>query len=636
MKFFLRLLGILIVFLCFWALSPFTEAEDYSRFRFVISADGPLAKGQLQDILIVPFECNAEGGLSRVKPDSAFSVQVNAHYLPAASNSKSKLLQLRKTLTDEYTAKLTVPPDSNANRVKITVSPFGKAEIILAEAHIDIGNSPSLLVVPSSVNLYLGEEVTFSLAVFETKSTKGLFKQPIRVKIDSPQDITVVNRVLFTDFNGLATFTTNIHPKSRAGNYKFSFTCKESVQSFLLTVATKSEAARSSGNYKLSTTFSPEKDYQIIKDIQPNPQNTEQAIINFDSKGSFYRHAEIWQNGINLFSSPLEQDNGLIILPYFRNASPQLPICFRFWMLKDNEVLYETRSVMYDQGNESEIANLIKTAASVISPAYHLGFTGVVLTNKGLFKQTLFEKTHSLTSFERPVISNVYVPNNKPVVNFGSEACINFSENRFFYVEDELQLSRFRFNAIRVWQNPEKLLKHLISLNETHCGNIEGLLNHAYLCARLSDYLSIQERIKFTETLEGLIEPLCFLNDQLKSDNNLRLSYEKRLIEVVYMLSELIYIPRELISLIKSKENLNSDNIATPKFFQKSLSPFELKNSLSKGGKAILATDFQTYTLNLNADETIFKTENLSKNKSDIINKIINSRVNPLIIELLF
>ena len=82
--------------------------------------------------------------------------------------------------------------------------------------------------------------------------------------------------------------------------------------------------------------------------------------------------------------------------------------------------------------------------------------------------------------------------------------------------------------------------------------------------------------------------------------------------------------------------NLNSDNIATPKFFQKSLSPFELKNSLSKGGKAILATDFQTYTLNLNADETIFKTENLSKNKSDIINKIINSRVNPLIIELLF
>lgn len=84
------------------------------------------------------------------------------------------------------------------------------------------------------MNLYLGEEVTFSLAVFETKSTKGLFKQPIRVKIDSPQDITVVNRV-FTDFNGLATFTTNIHPKSRAGNYKFSFTCKESVQSFLLT-----------------------------------------------------------------------------------------------------------------------------------------------------------------------------------------------------------------------------------------------------------------------------------------------------------------------------------------------------------------------------------------------------------------
>ncbi|MDD3000738.1 MAG: hypothetical protein PHF29_03180 [Candidatus Riflebacteria bacterium] len=635
MKFFSKLLAVVIIFLCFWVFYPFTETEDYSKFRFVISADGPLAKGQLQDILIVPFENNAEGGLSRVKPDSAFSIQVNAHYLPASSDAKSKLLQLRKTNSDEYTAKLTVAPDSNASRVRITVSPFGKADIILAESYIDIGNSPSLLVVPSEKNLCLGDKATFSLAVFETKSTKGLFKQPIRVKIDSPQDITVVNRVLFTDFNGLATFTTHIHPKSRAGNYKFNFSCKDSQQSFLMTIAQKSEAEKLSVNYKLSKTNSPKNDFRIIKDIQPNPQNTEQAIINFDSKGSSYRHAEIWQNGINLFSSPLEQDFGVIILPYFRNASPQLPIYFRFWMLKDNELLCETRSVIYNKGNDSKIANMIKSAAAVVSPTYHLGFTSVVLTQNGLFEQTLFDKTQSLTDFERPVISNIY-DIKKPTSNFGLEACINFSENRFFYVEDELQLSRFRFNAIRVWQDPEKLFKHLIKLNNTHCGNMEGLLNHAYLCAKLSEYLPIHEGAEFTETLEGLIEPLCFLNDQLKSNENLRVKYEKRLTEAVYLLSKLIYVPQELISLIRTKENLNSDNVSVPNFFQKSVSSVELKNSLSKCGKALLTSEFQTYTLSLNDDETIFKTENFSKKKSDIINKIINSRVTPLIVELLF
>lgn len=608
----------------------------YSNYKFIISTDGNAYPGQFQEILVQSFE--AQGGVVQpLSPESTFSIQINGEFLNKVSRADKlgrRVMPMKHVSGCMTLGKILVPPETQAKTLEITVTPFGRTSPVLASASIKIAKELNFIALPNKTVLEAGETVDFSLAVFNGKALTGEFRQPVRAKIISPAGHLVANRVLLTNTEGLATFTTRLNRLAPAGDYHFEFSHLGNVQTYILPLA---NVSTTSGAFSLMN----DSRGDLIREIQPTPNNREQAVVQYDCSSADYVFVEIWQNGNLLYGGQLHSDAGVAILPYTRKASPSLPILVAFTEIKKGVIHKETRKVLFSQSSNGKIEKLLTEGARQISPRNQLLFT------KALFPTTMGLNTNLDLKIkeEKPVEFKVQTKCFRllraAAANLEQKAAVKRAlagakNNRFFKVGEEMTLSRYSFKQLRLWQSAESFTELFLQLSQRYDYGFDELLEVGILLSRLGEGVPPELREKVLKSLEGQVNVIMDFWHKTQSNKALYSRYESRLAEAAFYLSQLVFVPKELSDLVEPHKIDLDRTLILPSFFGQGVSFDELVQSFVKGGKAVLLTNTQCINLNLITDNYSFDTQNLSKSKKDIINKLINLRSKPLIAELVF
>ncbi len=568
-----------------------------------------------------------------------------------------KNFSVKEISSNEFLAKGLIPPDTEAHKLKVQIIPAGRSGPVLAEANIRLTDKASFIAVPAKSSIETNSSISFSLGAFSNKTLNGKFQEPIRCKIYNPDGEVVVNRAITTDFNGLATFTTEIHRLTNQGRYSFEFSHMGNVQRYLLPI---SQAPSHSSGFKLLKEENPK---QMILDIQPNPNSLSQGVVQYNCTGGHSIYAQAWQMGKLLFNGKLESCSGIAVLPYESKASESYPILFVFSMLKDGIMYTDSRRVFYGTNKGNRVSELLTEGSSAVSPKNRLSFMKEVFDTEVFFKTTY----KSLNNQEKETrILEVEGVESK---NFKDPEKENNSlqKSRFFLVNEELELSKYSFEIIRLWQDVNGFTENFLKLSKEYNYGFDEFLEVAILISNLSKEVKDNLRGRLIEHLEGFVAPTYDFYTKIKNNPTLYSRYETRLKETIYYLAENVTIPKKLSMLIEDTQSLEAaisglgSSLATtmgsalnnslriekhsitherklllPSFFSQGINYSNLQNGFQKGGKAILLTNNQCINLNLLNPLYSFNTKILTKSKNDIINKLINLRTSPLIAELVF
>jgi hypothetical protein len=629
-------------------------ANDYHGYKFIVSTDGGAGKGQFQEILVQTFEV-AEGQARPLSATSTFSIQINGEFVnKSAKNHRQtrRVMPMKQLSASTTLGKILIPPDSNAGSLLVTVTPFGRTSPVLASASVNIGRELSLIALPSQSHLEPGKTVDFSLAVFESKTLKGEFRQPIRVKMLSPKGHLVLNRVVITNLEGLASFSTHISHLAPLGDYRFEFTHLGNVLSYVLPLVGPADA-------DLALSLLSDGRGDLLRDIQPNPNNLEQAIVRYDCTGADYIFAEIWQNGNLLYGGQQQLDAGVGVLPYTRKASPNQPILIKLTQFKAGAIYKEGRRVLYTKpfkpsnAKQQHISRLLTEGASLISPRNQLLFSKALFftTNDFYTNLDLELRQEKPVKFVvqgqrlseiaqqskiKPVTGASKQPNAMENVIPRRAASTGIKNNRFFMVDEELNLSRYSFKQLRLWQSSESFTEAFLSLSKEYEYEFDELLEVVILFVRLSNGVSPELKQQILETLEGHMTVIMDFWLKIHANKALFSRYENRLAETVFYLSQLVFVPKELTDSLSPQKVNPHRTLILPSFFGQGIKFDQLNESFIKGGRAVLMTNNQCINLNLITDNYNFNTKALSKGKNDIISKLINLRTKPLVAELVF
>jgi hypothetical protein len=82
------------------------------------------------------------------------------------------------------------------------------------------GRVITLVTMPPPEIIYAGSWLSIRIATLCRKSGKGIFKTPVRAKLMTPGGQNTVNRVVHSDIDGMAVFTTHINNNAAGGIYK--------------------------------------------------------------------------------------------------------------------------------------------------------------------------------------------------------------------------------------------------------------------------------------------------------------------------------------------------------------------------------------------------------------------------------
>ncbi|MEW6710104.1 MAG: hypothetical protein AB1403_09815, partial [Candidatus Riflebacteria bacterium] len=382
-------------------------------------------------------------------------------------------------------------------------------------------------IAPSAQKIYCGDWVNLKLLAADSRSLNGIYKVPIRVRMTPPFGLTTLNRVITTELDGFANFTTFINGSSPPGIYRFEISSGNRNAFLFLPVAdaaekatTLSEKVQAAGiplaitktatdQNSLFTCSTPPKS-EIISDLKTGNQ---QLSFYFNCVGSSYRSVEIWQNGNLLHQAnlPIEEGNSSYPLP--RNFISTIPVRVKTWFIRDHKIFKQDQAVIFERPgnnrvldflqklidisdkNVSEPENLILEQSPVFSP----GLTVATETQNWNFsiepaKMSLISEQENFSSHEQRLLK----------LDRGISQCSNL----FLIVENELDLSHYNFDLLKIHLSRRKFYSDFLSAIFHPVADIETILSEAE--ARLARFslLNLTGRMEELEKIEGLVIPL--------------------------------------------------------------------------------------------------------------------------------
>ena len=635
-------------------------AIDKSSF-VAVSTDSNLIAGTRQDFVIYALNPSGE----KPSPENARKLSAQLSLQTAESRQPSILNSEARQLSDgAYVVSFEIPEQIMQKPAKLEIN-CQESHNPIFRGEVEVGRSTTLLVMPPPVVVYAGDWLNIRIAAACRKTGTGIFKAPIRVKLSGPGGHQTVNRIIQTDIDGTAMFTTHINNNSAGGRYSCEFTYgKETVR---VTLNIKSIAAKNqlrskllqdknlnpirtifeSGktltepqHYYFATPLSQQSDDEGLKEVT---LERSQIFLSYDCPNSVWRQIEVWQNGKIHYASDLQLVSGRISVSFKSPLQSNMPVKLKLWYLNDSGIKAFEKT-FYRTGEQlTPISMFFKEADNLLPDNGSAMLASRALASKGLLTSNHADKIRINQS--EPAPEQIIEPIVSPATAFSIvqetparllQADVRRrSGKRFFLVDTELQLNRYKFSSIRIWHNPRRFFGSLLRSLTFERSNIAFLIGEAEVRALRLQYLSMAERPAELEKLEGLLAPLCEFFEFCQDKPELRDAWQPGILRAASRLEKCIYIPENLSQAIKSYK---IDMAIIGPFMP--VLPLELPlasllPALKAGGKVSLVSGERQTPINLVGDVSIFSSKSFS-GKDERFETLLNTREMPVVVELDF
>lgn len=610
--------------------------------NFVVSADGMLEPGQRQDYLI--YQLDQEFRLASQTFNLDVRLETNdshAKFITIAENQNQNSARQPRHCT------FMIPEEANISDLFLNLySTDFKARLLYSQPLSNLKNL-RLAVSPQQQPHYCGEWLNLKIAAFNPRNLTGQYKIPIRVRMTTPFGLTTINRILTSEVDGFANFSTFINSNSPQGIYKFEISAQNNLLTLSLPVLSADKRIHSISTrlpvFGINTLANPGKelaqndlalsfppDQEIIQTLKPANQ---QIKFDFNCGESGMRSAEVWQNGILLNYSELPIAAGNSSHPLPRSLQPEMPMCLKVWF-HDGQSLHSQQKTFFmsDSGK-----NPIKDFLAGMQ-AYST--TEDPIVNDFLVADSLLGANFATTSAQLRQIrlepENFHAgPADKEPAKFDlrrlptSRKKLTAPANRFYLVENEFDLSRFNFDRLKIHLNPRQFYRRFITSLYQPVSDIETIVSEAEARLLRFEFLSPPEQESELEKIEGLLIPLAeFVCATPPSDFP---DLYQRTRNLLNNLESLLYLPPELKSPDKSNGIYSLGPISP--FLETSLTRDMINRVVKTGGKVRIKTETHEFPVNLNAKVVDFKNR---AGQRRILDKLINLRTEPVLIELIF
>jgi len=625
-----------------------------------LSTDGPLQPGHTHEMLLHAFSRH-QGRLTRETAlRLSASIRQNAS---GAALLPPESITFAQHRDGSYRALFKSPANLQGN-ANISVFPTGYPEKELLSSRIACGNSPGLLILPPAAPVHPGNWVSFRIAMINRKSGKGIFKAPVRVKMKTPSGHDTINRVVLTDLHGTCLFTTHLHNSAAYGIHDFEFSTGNSVQLLPMPVLPQPDKAVviqklirnepgllssiSSAFINTLTIASPPihllkqsntASEAVGRPLEEFKLESDQAFITYDCTGSDYRHVEVWQNGHLIYSSDLQLESGRISVPFPHPPEPSQPLFTKIWEIRGNTIKVQEKSALLRSRTPSPLFSFMKDAAGYLQDTDPFELASMFFTNPGFMAVNQPNSVLSLTAEGTPqlVPTTEGLPSQPadPERFFYASETSGRSFKRFFLVDDELSLGRYRFSSLKIWLYPPRFFTSLIASFRNQPANVDFLIGEAECRALRFVFLSIADQPAELEKMEGVLAVLAELNDYAESHPEMAANWRSSLKRAIMRLAELIHTPASIRSVPHASPHEESKfgPFSPVQTFDITLD--RLYQALKPGGKVTLKTGERGIPLTLSGDSVTFRSRSLPglNNRPD---QLINTRTEPVIVELDF
>ncbi len=622
---------------------------------FVVSADGPAQPGQTQELLINVF--SRQNG----NPKRETSMQLSAS-LHASAPQLLEISDLKLSDSGAYICRFAIP-EAFSGSATLQIFQTGAPKTTLFSCQIPVEADNDLVVLPPAVPVHPGNWLSFRIASINRKTGAGNFKVPIRVKMHTPGRHQTINRVLQTDIHGTAVFTTHMHEHATPGCYEFEFVQGKTRRTLELAVQSAPDrstllkqlfqhrldfiqpvssaflnhlALASPPVYLISSHSFDASHTQMLSEIRPE---IDQAFLAYDCSGSEHRQIEVWQNGNLIYNSGLQLASGRISIPFPHPVDQTQPLFFRIWQMGETSFRIQEKAVLPGDKRLTPAIATLKDTGLYLDHNSETDFSGLFFTRPGFFASSSSLKLESMTSQGSLQLKLAEPSKYCHILQAdrlaGKPGTQIRSQKRFFLVENELNLSRYRFATMKIWLEPEDFFSSLIAALRSDETRVDFLIGEAECRALRFNCTGIEDQAVELEKLEGCLAILTELFVYATSNPEQSKAWNPALIRAIRRLDGLVHIPVTM-----------HDLAATATADEKKIGPFspvlpyeisidKLFSALKPGGKVSLSAGGRTIPMTLSGNATIYGGKNLPGHENHL-EKLTNLRSIPIIVELDF
>lgn len=641
---------------------PEPEPQTIVIDSFVtVSADSSLLAGSRQDFVIYLLNPRGEA------PAPESYQKLGARLLLSGTGDKGTFVlesDARPLSDGAYVVSFDIP-DGSLNKQATLEVIARENDTLIYRGEATIERNVALMVLPPPEVIYAGNWLQLRVAVLCRKSGRGIFKVPVRVKLILPGGQQTVNRVIHSDIDGTAMFTTHLNNNTAAGIYSVEFSHGKEMVSVRLDVKSMSNKRRAREDAIQQKVANPISAIMASDIIAPVPQKywfatktsqqgtneslhdvtieKNQIYLSYRCPGSSWRQIEVWQNGRIHYTSDLQLESGRISLSFKIPLQSDTPISLKLWHLDANGIQVCEQKFFRRGEQETPISmffrktdEMFENKGSEILARRALAAPGIFSSNLGS-RIRITNTSQTISQHIEPVIppaSEFVIVRETPARLLKSDV-YKKSARRFFLVDNELQLDRYRFSTIRIWHHPRRLLGSMIRALMLERSNIAFLIGEAELRVLRLQHMSVAERQAELEKLEGLLAPMIEFYEYSKDDAKLRAAWHPGILRATNRMREHIFIPEKLAQAIK-EASIDSSKIGP--FSPVLPGEVTLENllaALRPGGKVSLVSNERQMPINLSGDVSIFSSKSFS-GKDEQFEKLINTRALPVVVELDF
>jgi len=635
------------------------QPQEVDRTSFVaVSADSAMIAGSRQDFAI--YTLNPQGN----SPVPLAAGNLVATLVIPGKEPLTIKTEAKHISDGAYTASFNVPDTHLPPQATLEIRHKTSGRPIF-RGQAKIGRETTLLVMPPPEVIYAGSWLNIRVATICRKSGKGIFRAPVRAKLTTPGGQQTVNRVIHSDIDGMAVFTTHINNNAAGGIYRCELSHGREKISLHLNIRSMSEKRRNRTMAIQNRDINP-----LVNLLETSPKTAEmqhyyfatslrqldrkavfdevnidrnKIFLSYRCPNSSWRQIEVWQNGRLHYSSDLQIDSGRISLSFKTPLLTDIPIKLKLWFLDNDGIkTYEQAFYMADE-QQTPINLFVKSADRIFGDDGGAQLAGRAFAFPGLFADNQDGKVR--TTAITTELDQTIEPLAKPAIDFNiireTPARLLSSDmryrpgRRFFLVDDELQLSRYKFSNLRIWHHPRRFLGSLIGALMLERASIDFIIGEAEIRALRLQYLSFAEKPAELEKLEGLLAPLCEFYEFCQGDPGLKNEWEHVILRAASRMSDYVTIPAKMATAIRNT-HIDTDRIGpfSPVLPAEVLLD-QLMPALKPGGKVLLTSSERQMPINLSGDVSIFSSKSFS-GKDERFEKLVNTRAVPVVVELDF
>lgn len=669
--FFRVIIVLLLIGLLGWFIIPIHQPMlEATPFSVVLSSDSFWAPDSRQEILVYPLSDSKK--LMHHETGLKISARITARNYEENSPDTT-VIPLIYREEGAFSGNFSIPGNWLQGAVTIEIFQNDQTRQLLHKCEAQIGKDIALAVLPPDDEVFAGSWVNFKIAAINRKSGSGQFKIPVRVRLKSPSGCLTINRVIHTDIDGMALFTTHLHESIPEGLYKFEFShgneivqielfiqnsskknsllsrrIKNKIQGILpVSAFLKTSTPADEDICRLFTitsleakTATPTSNLSDVR-IKKDEKNETTAILSYACKDSNYRQIEIWQNGQAIYASELPLESGTISIPLVK-ASSSSPLRFKLWFLKANELFIHEQSLITLDNTGSVVGKFLMEANAIFPEVENalpystltLSRPGLTSINQGRNSQLSspgIQRNRLIKSLNQP---EEFEPDSIQSFLLGLQSNI-IPGKRFFLVENELMLNRYRFSSLRVWFDPRKFFTSVLAALRKDRSSVDFVVGEAECRALRFPFLPMADQASELEKLEGLLIPLSEFHSNESYANGVQKQNLLRVERAIRRLSNLIHVSQ---TLIKNFDPLSADLSKIGPFspvLPGEISIASLFGSLKTGGKVNLVSEERSIALNLLEYSSVYRNKSYSGQDNKLI-KLVNTRSTPVLVELEF